>query len=259
MKTIILAGGMGTRLSEETALRPKPMVEIGGKPILWHIMNIYGAHKMNEFIVALGYKSEIIKEYFLNFYQLNNNVKVDLSTGKTELSGAKQPDWKVELIDTGLDTLTGGRVKRLEKFLKDEDTFMLTYGDGVGDVDIPALIKFHKSHGKAATLTCVRPPARFGSIQMEGDKVVKFQEKPQMGEGWINGGFFVLNKKAFDYIKGGDQISWERDPLEALAKDGELMAYKHHGFWQMMDTLRDKQFLEELWSSGRAPWKVWKD
>lgn len=258
MKTIILAGGLGTRLSEETVLRPKPMVEIGGKPILWHIMNIYAAHGFSEFIVALGYKSEFVKNYFLNFYAVNNNISVDLETGRVEVHDGKQPNWKIHLVDTGLNTETGGRIKRLDKWLGDDDTFMLTYGDGVANVNIRKLVEYHRSHGKLATVTTVRPPARFGGIIFDGDnRVERFTEKPQTGEGWINGGFFVLNRKVLDYV-GGDNVIWERGPLEQLARDGQLVAFRHDGFWQPMDTLREKQLLENLWSSGDAPWKQWR-
>ena len=256
MKAIILAGGLGSRLSEETTLRPKPMVEIGGKPILWHIMNIYAAHGVNEFIVALGYRGEVIKEYFLNFYAQNNDVTVDLATGASTIHDGRQPQWKVHLIDTGAQTQTGGRVKRLAKWLGNDETFMLTYGDGVADVNVRALLAFHESHGKIATVTTVRPPARFGGIVFDGDRVDEFTEKPQTGEGWINGGFFVLNRKALSYIDG-DTTLWERDPMERLARDGQLMAYRHQGFWQPMDTLRERKVLEDLWATGNAPWKCW--
>lgn len=258
MKTFILAGGLGTRLSEETTLRPKPMVEIGGHPILWHIMNIYAASGVDEFIVALGYRGEAIKEYFLNFYALNNNVSIDLASGKTVVHDGNQPRWRVHLVDTGLHTQTGGRVKRLRAWLGDDRTFLLTYGDGVADVDIRALLKFHECHGKLATVTTVRPPARFGGIAFDGDRVAQFTEKPQAGEGWINGGFFALNRGVLDYIDGDDTL-WEREPLERLARDHELMAFRHDGFFQPMDTLREKRLLEDLWNSGRAPWKVWVD
>ena len=256
MKAVILAGGLGSRLSEETTIRPKPMVEIGGKPILWHIMNIYAAHGVTEFIIALGYRGEFIKEYFLNFYGLNNDLTLDLSTGKTTIHDGRQPHWKVHLVDTGLATQTGGRVKRLEKWLENDETFMLTYGDGVSNVDIGALRRFHETHGRLATVTTVRPPARFGGIVFEGDRVCEFTEKPQTGEGWINGGFFVLNRKVLQYIPG-DETLWERDPLEHLASDGQLMAFRHDGFWQPMDTLRERKLLEDLWTTGEAPWKVW--
>lgn len=256
MKAIILAGGLGSRLSEETVLRPKPMVEIGGKPILWHIMSIYGAFGVNEFIIALGYKAEVIKEYFLNFYALNNDISLDLSSGKTTFHNGVQPNWKIHLIDTGLSTETGGRLKRLGKFLDKNETFMFTYGDGVADIDIAALLRFHQSHGKLATVTGVRIPARFGRMAFQGDRVAEFHEKPEEGEGWINGGFFVLNARALDYIQG-DQTAWEHGPIDQLAREGQMLSYKHTGFWSCMDTLREKNMLEDLWRSGDAPWKVW--
>lgn len=255
VKTVILAGGFGSRLAEETVVRPKPMVEIGGKPILWHIMKIYSSYGFSEFIIALGYKGEVIKEYFLNFYALNNDLTIDLSTGQTVIHDGNQPHWKVHLVDTGLRTQTGGRLKRLAPWIGRE-TFMMTYGDGVADIDIRRLVEFHRSHGKLATVTAVRPPARFGGLSFDGDLVVRFVEKPQAGEGWINGGFFVLEPGVLDYIEG-DETVWEREPLERLAADGQLVAYKHEGFWQPMDTLREKQLLEALWESGKAPWKVW--
>ena len=258
MKAVILAGGLGSRLSEETTLRPKPMVEIGGKPILWHIMNSYSSHNITEFIIALGYKQEVVKEYFLNFYALNNDISLDLATGKTNFHNGTPPNWKVHLVDTGLSTQTGGRVKRLESWIIQEETFMLTYGDGVSDLDLSALLRFHKSHGKLATVTTVRSPARFGRIGFAGDQITEFYEKPETGEGWINGGYFVLNRGALDYIDGDDTI-WEREPVERLAKDGQLMGYQHHGFWSCMDTLKEKNILEEMWSSGKAPWKISKD
>jgi len=256
MKAIILAGGRGSRLSEETVVRPKPMVEIGGKPILWHIMKIYSTYGVNEFIVALGYKGEVIKEYFLNFYTINNDVSIDLKTGETTVYDGNQPTWKIHLAETGIHTQTGGRIKRLRSWLDKEETFLMTYGDGVADIDIKALLEFHQSHGKLATVTTVRPPARFGEIVSDGPQVTEFTEKPQTGEGWINGGFFVLSSKVMDYIEG-DEAIWERQPLEKLAQDGQLMSYQHDGFWQPMDTLREKNLLEELWNSGQAPWKVW--
>ena len=256
MKTVILAGGLGTRLAEETQLRPKPMVEIGGKPMLWHLMNIYSAHGFCEFVVALGYKAECVKDYFLNFSARNNDLTIDLSRGDTTIHRRHQPGWKVHLVDTGLKTETGGRIKRLSEWIGDE-TFMLTYGDGVANVDIQRLLAFHKSHGKLATVSAVRPPARFGGLHLNGGaQIVEFSEKPQTGEGWINGGFFVLESGVREFIEG-DQTIWEREPLEALARQGELMAYYHQGFWQPMDTLREKMLLEKLWSSGHAPWKVW--
>jgi glucose-1-phosphate cytidylyltransferase len=256
MKAIILAGGLGSRLSEETVLKPKPMVEIGGKPILWHIMNIFSCQGIDEFVIALGYRGEVIKEYFLNFYALNNDITVDLAAGTTTVHDGRQPHWKVHLVETGIHTQTGGRVKRLAHWLGEDETFMMTYGDGVADVDFCRLHQFHRSHGKLATVTTVRPPARFGSIVFEGSRVAQFTEKPQAGEGWINGGFFVLNRPALQYIAGDDTL-WERDPMERLAADGQLMAYRHEGFWQPMDTLRDRRLLEELWESGTAPWKIW--
>jgi glucose-1-phosphate cytidylyltransferase len=256
MKVIILAGGVGSRLSEETTLRPKPMVEIGGKPILWHIMNIYGAYGIDEFVIALGYKGEVIKEYFLNFYALNNDVSIDLSSGKTTIHDGNQPNWKIHLVDTGLFTETGGRLKRLAGWLDKDETFMFTYGDGVGDIDLDALLKFHKAHGKLATVTAVRTPARFGRMAIRGDYVTDFYEKPEEGEGWINGGFFVLNAKALDYIEG-DKTAWEREPLDGLARDGQMAGYMHRGFWSCMDTLREKNMLEDLWNSDNAPWKIW--
>jgi glucose-1-phosphate cytidylyltransferase len=257
MKAIILAGGLGSRLSEETVLRPKPMVEIGGKPILWHIMSIYAACGVNEFIIALGYKAEVVKEYFLNFYALNNNISIDLASGKTIIQDGNQPKWKVHLIDTGLLTQTGGRLKRLRKWLADDETFLFTYGDGVADIDVRETVKFHHAHGKLATVTTVRAPARFGRISFNGDQITDFYEKAQGGEGWINGGYFVLNQKVLDYIEG-DETIWERDPVERLAYEGQLVGYRHHGFWSCMDTLKEKQYLEELWSSNSPPWRIWE-
>jgi glucose-1-phosphate cytidylyltransferase len=258
MKAIILAGGFGSRLSEETTLRPKPMVEVGGKPILWHIMNIYGTQGIEEFVIALGYKAEIVKAYFMNFYALNNDISVDLATGKTTIHDGNQPKWKIHLVDTGLNTQTGGRLKRLARWLGKDEAFMFTYGDGVADLDLQALLEFHHSHGKLATVTTVRSPARFGRILFNNDKVLEFYEKPEAGEGWINGGFFILNRKALDYIEG-DETIWEGDAIERLARDGEMMGYRHYGFWSCMDTLKEKNYLEELWASGKAPWKIWDD
>ncbi len=258
MKAIILAGGFGSRLAEETIVRPKPMVEVGGKPILWHIMNIYSAQGVKEFIIALGYKAEIIKEYFLNFYAINNDLSIDLATGKSTIHDGNQPQWKVHLVDTGLHTKTGGRLKRLQNWLGENETFMFTYGDGVADLDIGALLRYHNSHGKLATVTTVRSPARFGRIAFQKDQVTEFYEKPQASEGWINGGYFVLNRKAIDYIEGDESV-WEREPIERLARDGQLMGYRHDGFWSCMDTLKEKNILEALWDSGNAPWKVWKE
>jgi glucose-1-phosphate cytidylyltransferase len=255
MKVAILAGGVGTRLVEETEVKPKPMVEIGGRPIIWHIMMHYSFHGFDEFVIALGYKGEVIKKYMIDYGSLNSNVSVDFRTGEVRLEGGNKPAWRVELIDTGIPTLTGGRIKRLAPCLGGE-TFMLTWGDGVSNVDLRDLLAFHRSHGKLATLTAVRPPARFGHLALEGQRVVEFSEKPQTREGWINGAFFVLEPGVFDYIEG-DATQWEREPLERLARDGQLMAYRHDAFWQCMDTLRDKRLLDELWQSGRAPWKVW--
>jgi len=254
MKTVILCGGLGTRLGEETHLKPKPMVEVGDHPILWHIMNIYSSYGFNDFVLALGYKSHIIKEYFLNFAALNSDFSVDLGQGKVEYLKQYSKDWKVTLVDTGDNSLTGGRVKRLKHILKDESSFMLTYGDGVADIDIRKLVDFHQSHGKKATVTAVRPPSRFGLLNFEGERVDSFSEKPQTEDGWINGGFFVLKSEVLDYIEG-DNTVFEKGPLENLANDKELFAYKHGGFWQCMDTLRDKTYLNSLWESGDAPWR----
>lgn len=256
MKTVILAGGFGTRLSEETVSRPKPMIEIGSKPILWHIMNIYSAHGINEFLIAVGYKGEVIKDYFLNFYAINNDITIDMATGKTIVHDGNQPNWKAHIIDTGLHTQTGGRLKKLRKWLEGEEAFMFTYGDGVADINIKALMEFHKSHGRLATVTTVRSPSRFGRIAFDGDQVANFYEKPEVAEGWINGGYFVLSPKVIDYIDD-DATIWERTPVERLARDGQLMGYRHYGFWSCMDTLKEKNFLEEQWSSGKAPWKIW--
>ncbi len=255
MKVVILAGGLGTRLAEETEVVPKPMVEIGGRPILWHIMKHYAYYGLKEFVIALGYKGEVIKRYFLDYYSLNSNMVINLSNGDMQVHNKQSEDWLVHLIDTGLSTLTGGRVKRLESFLKN-DTFMVTYGDGVSNVDLQALLHFHRSHGRLATVTAVRPPARFGGLVFDGDLVVKFTEKPQIGEGWINGGFLIFEPGIFDYLKG-DQFSLEADALEQLAADNQLAAYRHDDFWQCMDTLRDKRLLEDLWLKENAPWKVW--
>lgn len=257
MKVIILAGGLGTRLQEETTIKPKPMVEIGEKPILWHIMKIYSHYGCNEFGVALGYKGEWIKKYFLNYYHLDHDFSVDIKTGQIDLFDKKKEDWKVHLIDTGVETQTGGRIKRLSAFINNK-TFMMTYGDGVGNVDVSALLKFHKSHGKLATVTAVRPPARFGGLDIHDGQVEAFIEKPQIGEGWINGGFFVLEPEVLDYI-ADDQTTFEREPLEALSKQKQLMAFQHNGYWQPIDTLREVQVVNRLWHSRQAPWKVWRD
>ncbi len=254
MKVVILAGGLGTRLAEETDVIPKPMVEIGGKPILWHIMKHYAHYGFKEFFIALGYKSDIIKRYFLDYYTLNGSMTIDFSNGNVEMQNKECEDWLLHLQDTGIQTNTGGRVKRLGSRLK-EETFMVTYGDGVCNVNLQDLLRFHNSHRRIATVTAVRPPARFGGLIFDGDLVSDFTEKPQIGEGWINGGFLVFEPGIFDYIEG-DQSSLEGDALERLAKDHQLAAYRHDGFWQCMDTLRDKRLLERLWVEGRAPWKV---
>ena len=256
MNVVILCGGLGTRLSEETSLKPKPLITVGGHPILWHIMNIYGAHGYNEFALALGYKGEAVKEYFLNYYSLDSDLSIDLKTGAVDHISQSKRDWKIDLIDTGSDSMTGGRLHRLESKLRPHGTFMLTYGDGVSDIDVNRLVAFHKAHGKLATVTAVRPPARFGGMVFDGDRVVEFKEKPQTGEGWINGGFFVFEPGVFDYLSG-DQTVLEGSPLESLARDKQLIAFKHEGFWQCMDTLRDRQYLDHLWASGAAPWKKW--
>lgn len=257
MKVVILAGGFGTRLSEETDIKPKPMVEIGGKPILWHIMKIYSSYGFNDFIICLGYKGYIIKEFFANYFLHTSDVTIDLKDNKIEVHSVKAEPWKVTLVDTGLNTMTGGRIKRIKPFVENQ-TFMLTYGDGVGNIDIKKLLEFHKSHGKYATLTAVQPSGRFGALHLEGDKVKEFEEKPKGDGAWVNGGFFVLEPQIFDYIEG-DETIWEKEPLENLAKDGQLMAYRHTGFWKPMDTLRDKRELELLWQSGNPPWKIWED
>ena len=257
MKVVVLAGGAGTRLAEETGTKPKPMVEIGGRPILWHIMNIYMAYRHSEFVLALGYRGEVIKDYFLNYYHLQNDLTVDLANGRVHVHDGARTACTVHLVDTGLATQTGGRIKRLASRIS-EETFMMSYGDGVARIDLDALIAFHREHGKLATVTAVRPPARFGGMALDGDAVRAFTEKPQIGEGWINGGFFVLEPGVLDYIEG-DQTYFEREPLERLAHDGQLMAYRHTGFWQCMDALRDLRLLEELWNSGHPPWKTWPD
>ena len=261
MKVGILAGGLGTRLSEETVEKPKPMVDIGGKPILWHIMKLYSAYGFNDFAIGLGYKGEVIKRYMVDYISLSSDLTVDFRNGKVTQHNDSTPDWSVELIDTGLLTMTGGRIKRLIPYMGNE-TFMMTWGDGVSTIDLNALVAFHKSHGKLATLTAVRPPARFGHLGFNGQhnehgaQIVRFDEKPQAAEGWINGAFFVLEPEVYDYIEG-DETMFEREPLERLAAEGQLMAYKHEGFWQCMDTLRDKRLLDSLWDSGEDPWKLW--
>jgi glucose-1-phosphate cytidylyltransferase len=254
MKTVILAGGRGTRLMEETVARPKPMVEIGGRPLLWHLMQIYAAHGHRDFVVACGYKGDQIKEYFRNLMHLSSDFTVDLATGHVDVRNATTPDWRVSVVDTGLDTMTGGRIRRLADWLGREP-FMATYGDGLGDVDITALLAFHRAHGRRATVTAVRPPARFGSLVLDQGRVREFSEKNQAETGWINGGFFVFEPEVLDYLED-DASVLEREPLERLAREGELMAYPHAGFWQPMDTLRERELLEALWDTGQAPWQV---
>ena len=256
MKAVILAGGLGTRLSEETSTRPKPMVEIGGKPILWHIMKMYSHYGVQEFIICCGYKGYVIKEYFANYFLHTSDVTFDMSTNQMEVHAQKAEPWRVTLVDTGDETLTGGRLKRVQPYVETEDSFCFTYGDGVSDVNIAKLIDFHKSHGKLATVTATQPPGRFGALNMDGTSVTSFQEKPQGDGAWINGGFFVLSPKVIEYIEG-DSTVWEKSPMERLANEGQLNAYFHRGFWQPMDTLRDKIHLEELWQSGNAPWKAY--
>jgi glucose-1-phosphate cytidylyltransferase len=256
MKVAILAGGLGTRLAEETEIKPKPMVEIGGRPILWHIMKHFGAHGLQEFCVALGYKGEVIKRYFLDYYTLSGSMVVNLSSGQVQAVDKQVENWQVHLMDTGPHSNTGGRVRRLQPCLGKE-TFLVTYGDGVSNVDLNALVAFHKTHSRLVTVTAVRPPARFGGLAFDGDLVANFTEKPQIGEGWINGGFMVCEPGVFDYLID-DDTSLEAHTLEHLARDGQLAAYRHEGFWQCMDTLRDKHLLENLWQSGNAPWKTWE-
>jgi glucose-1-phosphate cytidylyltransferase len=256
MKAVILAGGLGTRISEETEVRPKPMVEVGGRPILWHIMKLYSAHGVNDFIICLGYKGYVIKEYFANYFLHMSDVTIDIANNRTEVHQRGGEPWRITLVNTGEDTQTGGRLKRVQRYVGEED-FCFTYGDGVADVDIGSLIRFHREQGTIATVTAVQPPGRFGSLDIKRNRISRFEEKPPGDSGWINGGFFVLSPKVFDYIKG-DGTAWEREPLERLAREGQLAGFPHPGFWQCMDTLRDRVHLEELWRSGRAPWKVWK-
>ena len=254
MKAVILAGGLGTRLSEETNLKPKPMVEIGGRPIIWHIMKIYSQHGINEFIICCGYLGYVIKEYFTNYFLHMSDISIDLSTNNLTVHKKHSEPWKITLVDTGKETLTGGRLKRVQQYLENDDAFCLTYGDGLASIDITKLIRFHKSHGKNATITAVVPPGRYGALEINGQEVTSFKEKPDGG--LINGGFFVLSPKVFQFING-DKTSWENGPLSKLASIQQLAAYKHHGFWQPMDTLREKNLLQELWDSGNAPWKTW--
>ncbi|MDH5325771.1 MAG: glucose-1-phosphate cytidylyltransferase [Gammaproteobacteria bacterium] len=255
MKAVILAGGLGSRISEETEVKPKPMVEIGGKPILWHIMKIYSTYGINDFIVCLGYKGYVVKEYFANYFLHMSDITFDMVKNKMEVHNNNSEPWRVTLVDTGEQTMTGGRLKRIAPYIED-DTFCFTYGDGVGNVNIEELIRFHKSSGAYATVTATQPPGRFGSLNIDKHKVVNFQEKPQGDGAWINGGFFILSPRVFDYIDE-DNTVWEQSPMQRLAHDGQLSAYEHNGFWQPMDTLRDKHYLERLWRSGKAPWKVW--
>ena len=256
MKVVILAGGLGTRISEETVIKPKPMIEIGGKPILWHIMKIYSFHGINDFIVCCGYKGYVIKEYFANYFLHQSDITFDMSKNEMKIHQERAEPWKVTLIDTGEQTMTGGRIKRIKEYLDDGEDFCLTYGDGLANIDITKLIAFHKNHGKAATLSAIYPPGRFGALNIIENQVTSFFEKPRGDGALINGGFFVLNSKTFDYIQGDNTI-WEQEPLNKLASDGELMSFKHEDFWQPMDTLRDKHYLEELWESEKAPWKLW--
>jgi glucose-1-phosphate cytidylyltransferase len=257
MKAVILAGGLGTRFAEETSVRPKPMIEIGGRPILWHIMKIYAAHGVNDFVICCGYKGYFIKEYFANYFLHMSDVTFDMRANEMIVHEKRAEDWKVTLVDTGDDSMTGGRLKRVADHVKDEELFFLTYGDGVADVDITKSIEFHRAHGKAATMMATYPPGRFGALNIQDGVVTDFLEKPKGDGGMINGGFFVLNPKVLDYITGGDATIWEQEPLRNLAHDGELMAFEHDGFWQPMDTLRDKILLESLWDNRKAPWRVW--
>lgn len=257
MKAVILAGGLGTRISEETHLKPKPMIEIGGKPILWHIMKLYSAHGINDFVVCCGYKGYVIKEYFANYFLHMSDVTFDMVNNEMQVHQRKAEPWRVTLVDTGEETLTGGRLKRVSDYVKNEEAFCFTYGDGVADVNVSSLIDFHKKHGKLATVTAVQPPGRYGALNMQDSLVKGFTEKPKGDGGWINGGFFVLSPKCLKYIQD-DRSSWEGEPLAKLAADAELMSFEHAGFWQPMDTLREKNMLEDLWLSGKAPWKVWE-
>ncbi|MEB2646609.1 glucose-1-phosphate cytidylyltransferase [Pseudomonas sp. C 49-2] len=256
MKAVILAGGLGTRLSEETSLRPKPMVEIGGKPILWHIMKMYSAHGINDFIICCGYKGYVIKEYFANYFLHMSDVTFNMRDNTMKVHDQRAEDWNITLVDTGDESMTGGRLRRVADYVKDEEAFCFTYGDGVSDIDISATLDFHKSHGKAATLTATYPPGRFGALDIQQGQVMNFKEKPKGDGALINGGFFVLKPEVLRYLKD-DSTTWEQEPLMNLAAEGQLMAFEHPGFWQPMDTLRDKHYLEELWQSGKAPWKTW--
>ncbi len=256
MKAVLLAGGLGTRISEETHLKPKPMIEIGGKPILWHIMKLYSAHGVNDFIVCCGYKGYVIKEYFANYFLHMSDVTFDMVNNHMDVHQRNAEDWRVTLVDTGDETMTGGRLRRVARYIGNDDAFCFTYGDGLADVDIGKQIAFHRAHGKQATVTAVQPPGRYGALQRDGDQVGGFLEKPRGDGGWINGGFFVLSPAVIGLI-AADETSWEQEPLNALARTGQLMAFEHRGFWQAMDTLREKNLLEDLWASGKAPWKLW--
>lgn len=256
MKAVILAGGLGTRLSEETSVKPKPMVEIGGKPILWHIMKSYSSHGIHEFVICCGYKGYIIKEFFANYFLHTSDVTFDMQTNSMQVHERHAEPWKVTLVDTGDATMTGGRLKRVRQYVEHEEAFCFTYGDGVADIDIAATVQFHRRHGLLGTMTAVQPPGRFGAVDLDGERIAAFREKPQGDGSWINGGYFVLSPKVIEHIKE-DATIWEREPMETLARDGQFAAYRHDGFWQPMDTLRDKQHLEELWQSGKAPWKRW--
>ncbi|PTB18087.1 glucose-1-phosphate cytidylyltransferase [Trinickia symbiotica] len=255
MKAVILAGGLGTRLMEETTAKPKPLVEVGGKPVLWHIMKVYAAHGIHEFIVCAGYKGYLIKEYFANYMMHNADVTFDIARGAFDVHHHTAEPWRVTVVDTGEKTMTGGRLKRIRPYLNRDD-FCMTYGDGIGDIDISSLIDYHRGHGCDATVTAAQPPGRFGALHLDGEQVVSFKEKPQGDGGWVNAGFFVLNPRVLDYIDGDDTL-WEQEPIERLTREGQLRSYFHHGFWQPMDTLRDKTMLDTLWSSGSAPWKCW--
>ena len=256
MKAVILAGGLGTRISEESVLRPKPMIEIGGKPILWHIMKLYASHGVHDFIICCGYKGYMIKEYFANYFIHNSDITFDLKSNKMEIHQNSTEPWKVTVVDTGEETMTGGRLKRIKSYLEPGENFCFTYGDGVSDVNIRETIEFHKSHGKLSSITAVQPPGRYGALMMKGSRVESFLEKPKGDGGYINGGFFILNSQVVNYVES-DSTIWEKEPMEKLAAEGQMEAYVHNGFWQAMDTLRDKKYLEELWSSGKAPWKLW--
>lgn len=255
MKAVILAGGLGTRISEETSVRPKPMIEIGGMPVLWHILKIYSHHGINDFVICLGYKGYLIKEYFANYFLHRSDVTIDLRSNAMDVHHRHAEPWRITLVDTGVDTQTGGRLRRVAGYL-DEGPFCFTYGDGVADIDIGAAVDFHRRRGTVATISAVQPPGRFGALDIQGERILRFEEKPSGDGSWINGGFFVLERAAIDYIQGDDTV-WEREPLEALAREGQLSAWVHRGFWQPMDTLRDKNRLEDLWQRGVAPWKVW--